>query len=261
EPIQADVELLSHRRDERAPVSRQLLYAGTAIVGRAGNRPDRSVSRLRAYHGAAWLVAARAAGGDGRACADGGRDPRDDPAEHGALDGRCAGGYARLCSDQAGRFADHGERARDPHLADGRYRDGTGPAIGGRLPAPGVAQHKRGARLRGGAAAGRDHDLQLLADADDRRLLDRAYGAGCRAVPGGVSGRAVAGRDLSRLAANRPDLFGADRLRRHGACRGADRPADVANADGRRAAVAYADGCGAHCMAHGAATLLRRVCL
>ena len=77
---------------------------------------------------------------------------------------------------------------------------------------------RAGADLRGDAAPGRRDDLLLLADPHDRGVLDRPDGRAPRAVRRDLPVRALAGDDLSGLAADRADVSRPDRVRGH-ACR------------------------------------------
>src|SRR5205807_6991208 len=75
--------------------------------------------------------------------------------------------------------------------------------------------------------------LLLLADHDDGRVLDRAYGERARALRGHLPDRSLAGRGVPRLAALQRDVPRADRVRGHGARGGADVAPALADAAAR----------------------------
>ena len=168
-----------------------------------------------------------AARGDGRPHPDG-RDHRHaHPAEHGAADERRPPGHARLRADQAGRRPGARQRPGVPDLAGGRRRSSASSSSASRSPSSGRRSGSVRARVRGRAAPRRRDDLLLLADPDDGRVLDRPDGRDRRAVRGRLPVRPLAGHDLPRLAAVRPDVPRPDRVRGDGPGRGADLAADA----------------------------------
>src|SRR5205823_11710356 len=98
-----------------------------------------------------------------------------------------------------------------------------------RLARADVDRNRARARIRRAPARRGGTPLLLLARARDRLVLDRDDVVPLRALRGDLSGRSLADRRLSRLAALLDDVSRADRLRRHRAGAGADRPPRLAD--------------------------------